>query len=38
MDAVLNCMVSDRIGFGKSASQLVKDLSDFLGLKGGFCI
>ncbi|MDC7228539.1 MAG: DegT/DnrJ/EryC1/StrS family aminotransferase [Spirochaetales bacterium] len=35
MDAVLNCMVSDRIGFGKSASQLVKDLSDFLGLKGG---
>ncbi|HAK46590.1 MAG TPA: DegT/DnrJ/EryC1/StrS aminotransferase family protein [Spirochaeta sp.] len=35
MDAVLNCMVSDRIGFGKSASQLVKDLSDYLGLKGG---
>ena len=35
MDAVLNCMVSDRIGFGKAASQLVKDLSDFLGLKGG---
>ena len=35
MDAVLNCMVSDRIGFGKAASQLVKDLSDFLGISGG---
>lgn len=35
MDAVLNCMVSDRIGFGKAASQLIKDLCDYLGLKGG---
>ena len=36
MDAVLNCMVSDRIGFGEAATQLVKDLSSFLGLKGGY--
>ena len=35
MDAVLNCMVSDRIGFGKAASQLIKDLCDYLGLNGG---
>ncbi len=35
MDAVLNCMVSDRIGFGKSASQLTRDLCDYLGMKGG---
>ena len=35
MDAVLNCMVSDRIGFGKSAAQFIKDLADYLGLKGG---
>ena len=36
MDAVLNCMVSDRIGFGKDASQLVKELSLYLGTAGGF--
>lgn len=35
MDAVLNCMVSDRIGFGKAASQLSKEISDYLGVKGG---
>jgi len=35
MDAVLNCMVSDRIGFGKAASQLSKEISEYLGLKGG---
>ncbi len=35
MDAVLNCMVSDRIGFGKASVQLIKELSDCLGLKGG---
>ncbi|MBI9105098.1 MAG: DegT/DnrJ/EryC1/StrS aminotransferase family protein [Spirochaetales bacterium] len=35
MDAVLNCMVSDRIGFGKAASQLSKEIADYLGLKGG---
>ena len=35
MDAVLNCMVSDRIGFGKAAAQFIKDVSDYLGLKGG---
>ncbi len=36
MDAVLTCMVSDRIGFGEAASQLVKDLSAYIGCKGGF--
>lgn len=36
MDAVLNCMVSDRIGFGEAAELLVKELSACLGLKGGF--
>ncbi len=35
MDAVLNCMVSDRIGFGKAAAQFIKDVSEYLGLKGG---
>ncbi|MDC7125925.1 MAG: DegT/DnrJ/EryC1/StrS family aminotransferase [Spirochaetales bacterium] len=35
MDAVLNCMVSDRIGFGKASEQFVKDLSDYLELNGG---
>ena len=32
----LNCMVSDRIGFGNESAELIRDVSQYLGVHGGF--
>ena len=35
MDAVLSCLVSDRIGHGQAAKRLASEVADYIGLAGG---